>query len=77
MEAYGVKPNRRTYALQIEACLKDQELEVRIISCYALMPPTFKTQQQDTRAFHDEARPACSGRAPDYTSSKARAVTAL
>ena len=29
MEAYGVKPNRRTYALQIEACLKDQELEVR------------------------------------------------
>ena len=34
MEAYGVKPNRRTYALQIEACLKDQELEVRNMGCH-------------------------------------------
>ena len=36
MEAYGVKPNRRTFALQIEACLKEQELEARFSSIRSL-----------------------------------------
>ena len=38
MEAYGVKPNRRTYALQIEACLTEQELEVRLRATTVLNP---------------------------------------
>ncbi len=41
MEAYGVKPNRRTYALQIEACLTEQELEVR---AWAMTIPNPKSQ---------------------------------
>ena len=40
MEAYGVKPDRRTFALQIEACLKEQELEVRAL--VAMNPDCWK-----------------------------------